>query len=75
MEPRELEIIEKYKDKDPELKELWEEHLKLEAELEEILNKPYLTTEDEIRKKEIQVKKLRGKDRILEIIKKYSSAA
>ncbi len=73
MEPKELEIIEKYKDKDPELKALWEEHLKLEAELQELLSKPYLTTEDEIRKKEIQIKKLHGKDRILEIIKKYQN--
>ena len=71
MEQKELEIIERYKESDPELKELWEEHLMLEKELEELFQKGYLTNSDEVRKKEIQKKKLYGKDRIRELIKKY----
>ena len=43
----------------------------LEKELEEILSKGYLTTTHEMRKREIQKKKLLGKDKILELIKKY----
>ncbi|MFA5652480.1 MAG: DUF465 domain-containing protein [Desulfomonilia bacterium] len=57
--------------KNKELKKLWDEHLDYEEKLEQINKRRYLSTEEEIRRKEIQKLKLRGKDRIEEILRSY----
>ncbi len=72
MEPYEIELIEKYRDVDEELDRLWQQHLKYKKEVEELVNKPYLTPEEDMRLKEIKKKKLAGKTKIINIIKRYS---
>ena len=74
MEQKDLEIIEKYSSSDRSLSKLYEEHLEYERQLEEYNNKSYLTPSDEIERKAIQKKKLKGKDELEEILIKYRSS-
>ncbi|HPW68217.1 MAG: DUF465 domain-containing protein [Deltaproteobacteria bacterium] len=71
MEETELQMIRRLIPKNKELKKLWDEHLDYEEKLEQINKRRYLSTEEEIRRKEIQKLKLRGKDRIEEILRSY----
>lgn len=66
-------FIEQIRCQNPEFDELWKEHEYLEQQLQEINRLHYLTASQEIRKKEIQKLKLRGKDRMAAIIEKYRS--
>lgn len=61
-------------EKDPELKRYYEEHLELEHKLLNYQNRPYLSSEEEMKKKNLQKLKLVGKDKIMEILKKYRQA-
>ncbi|RUM87287.1 MAG: DUF465 domain-containing protein [Thermodesulfatator sp.] len=64
------ELIRQYAEKNPEIRELFERHQSLERELENLLRRVYLTSEEEIRKKQIQKEKLALKDRIYALIKR-----
>ena len=70
MEQVEEKILVSLLEKDPELKRYYEEHLELENKLLSYQER-YLTPEEEIEKKKIQKLKLAGKDKIMEILKKY----
>lgn len=69
MEKRELELIEAWKDKHPELKRLWEEHLEFEEQLDRFSKRVYLSTSEELERKTIQKKKLMGRDKIERILR------
>lgn len=71
MEDTDLQLIRKLIPKDRELKNLWDEHLEYEEKLEQLNKRRYLSTEEEMRRKELQKLKLHGKDRIEEILRKY----
>jgi uncharacterized protein len=71
MEETDLQLIRKIIPKDQELKRLWDEHLEYEEKLDQLNKRRYLSTEEEIRRKEIQKRKLQGKDKIEEILRKY----
>ena len=71
MEKRDEELIASLVDRDPELKEKWEEHLTLETQLAELQKRLHLSTEEEVEKKRLQKLKLAGKDRIMAILSKY----
>jgi uncharacterized protein YdcH (DUF465 family) len=73
MEETDLQLIRKLIPKDRELKELWDEHLDYEEKLEQLNRRRYLSTEEEMRRKELQKLKLHGKDRIEEILRRYRS--
>lgn len=73
MEMDENALIEQLKARDPEFRQLMEEHLQYEQQLGEINNLRYLTSEQEIEKKRIQKLKLMGKDRMAEILKDHKS--
>ena len=66
-------LIEHLKQTDPEFRQLMEEHLRYEQQLEEFNKFRYLTSEQEIEKKHVQKLKLRGKDRMAEILKAHKS--
>lgn len=68
MEDRDLQLIEEWKTKDLELKRLWQEHLDFEEQLERFNKRLYLTTAEEVERKTIQKKKLRGRDEIERIL-------
>lgn len=71
MEETELQLIRRLIPKNRELKKLWDEHLEYEEKLEQLNRRRYLSTEEEVRRKEIQKLKLLGKDRIEEILRTY----
>ena len=68
MEDRDLQLIEEWKTKDSELKKLWQEHLEYEEQLERFNKRLYLSTAEEVERKTIQKKKLRGRDEIERIL-------
>jgi uncharacterized protein len=71
MEQHELELIEKYRHDDDELKTLWEQHLRFERDLERIEDKPFLTPGEELEMKNLKKMKLAGKTKIHEILDRY----
>lgn len=71
MEPWEIELIEKYKDKDQELKTCIEEHEKLESKIEELNRRVYLTRDEEYERKRLQKLKLAGRDQMERILRRY----
>lgn len=74
MDQRDLDLIAKYGEADPELKSLFEEHIAFEKILEKMESKPYLTPSEETELKEIKKKKLSGKTRIETLLVKYRKA-
>lgn len=71
MEKKEERLIERYMDHDDELRRYVEEHRRYEAAIAEMNSKVYLTPQEEVEKKNLQKKKLAGKERIFEILSKY----
>lgn len=71
MEEKDKLLIEKHIDNDEELKSYVEEHVLFEEQLDELNKKPYLTQEEEVRKKKIKKLKLSGRDHIEMILRKY----
>jgi len=71
MEQKDKLLIEKHIDNDEELKSYVEEHVLFEKQLDELNKKPYLTQEEEVRKKKIKKLKLSGRDQIEIILRKY----
>jgi hypothetical protein len=74
METKDEDLIKQLIAQDAELKEHYEEHLDLERRLADLTRRLYLTPEQEIEKKQLQKRKLQGKDRIMEILDKHRSA-
>jgi uncharacterized protein YdcH (DUF465 family) len=68
MEKKDLELIELCKDREPELNKLWQEHLEFEEQLEVFNRRVYLTPSEEVERKLIQKKKLKGKDEMEKIL-------
>jgi len=75
MEFKEEVLIRSLIDTAPELRQLYEEHVELKRQLEDLRQKPYLTEEEEIEQKRIQKQKLAGKDRMMEILARHRQAA
>ncbi len=71
MEDKDLELIRKHVEENEDLRKLWEEHLELKSKLEEFAEKKYLSTEDEMRRKQLQKLKLAGKDRLMDLLDSY----
>jgi len=69
MEENDLQLIRKLIPKNKELKTLWDEHLEYEEKLDQLNKRRYMSTEEEMKRKELQKLKLRGKDRIAEILR------
>jgi uncharacterized protein len=73
METDENALIEHLKQTNPEFRQLTEQNLQYERQLEEFHKLRYLTSEQELEKKRVQKIKLRGKDRMVEILKEYKA--
>ena len=71
MEEAEEILIRRYIDQDEELKRYVEDHKKLKADLEAYNKRIYLTPEEELQKKNLQKRKLLGKEKIFQILAKY----
>jgi len=75
MEKKDEELIQSLLVHDAELKQYYDEHLVLERQLTELNRRLYLTPEQELEKKQLQKRKLHGKDRIMQILDKHRGAA
>ncbi|MBT3181817.1 MAG: DUF465 domain-containing protein [Deltaproteobacteria bacterium] len=75
MEQRDIELINQYMESDDALKMLYDEHVDFERRLEKFNNKPYLTPIEELKRKEMQKEKLRGRDMIEDILCDYRKRA
>lgn len=71
MEQRDLELLEQYRAKDPELSTLWENHLLYKQQLSKLESKVGLTPQEDMVIKEIKKKKLAGKTKIQSILDRY----
>jgi uncharacterized protein YdcH (DUF465 family) len=69
MEDYDRTLIEQQFDGNPRFRLLYEEHLLLENELNNLNQKAYLTPEEEVEKKKVQKLKLAGKDEMERILK------
>jgi uncharacterized protein YdcH (DUF465 family) len=73
MEKKDEELIQTLLEREPELRQCYEEHVDLERRLGSFQHKVYLTVEEEVERKRLQKLKLAGKDRIMEILARYRS--
>jgi len=74
MEKKDEELIKSLLEQDEELKRYYEEHLHLERQLDEYNRRLYLSAEQEFERKELQKRKLSGKDRIMQILDKHRAS-
>jgi uncharacterized protein len=74
MEKTDLELIEQWKDRDPELKRLWEEHVEFEEQLAVFNKRVYLSPTEELERKTLQKKKLKGRDLLERVLAKHRRA-
>lgn len=75
MESRDLDLIRQHVPEDNQLGELYKEHVDYEKRLAKLDNKLFLTPEEETLRKELQKKKLKGKDLIETILSQYRGRA
>ena len=71
MERAEEDLIAKHISRDEELRKCVECHKGLENDLEDFNRRIHLTPKEEMEKKEVQKRKLVGKDKILKILSRY----
>ena len=64
MEERDLDLIRELAPANAELDQLWREHLDLEAQIQQLDQRRYLTPEEQVERKRLQKIKLAGRDRI-----------
>ena len=64
-------IVEELMTVNEEFKRLWDEHEELNRIVDEMSSKVYLTSEEEIKLKELKLKKLKGKEKLVEMIENY----
>ncbi|MGA1845885.1 DUF465 domain-containing protein [Deferribacter abyssi] len=64
-------IVKELLEKNDEFRKLFEEHIRLEQDLEALYSLKYFPPEVELKIKEIKFTKLKGKDRMNQIIKEY----
>ena len=72
MEQREIELLEKYAPENSELKELWEDHILYEKQVEKLESKGFRTPTEDQTLKQLKKQKLEGKTRLHDILDKYS---
>ena len=68
MEKRDLDLIAAWQDKDPELNKLWQEHIEFEEQLDSFNKRVYLSPTEELERKTLQKKKLKGRDQLERIL-------
>ncbi len=73
MEKRDEELIRSLAEQNDELRSLYDQHVVLEKELAEFNGRLHLSAEEELEKKELQKRKLAGKDRIMAILAEHRS--
>jgi uncharacterized protein YdcH (DUF465 family) len=67
-------IVEELLNSNEEFKTLWEQHEELDSKVDEMSQRVYLTSEEEVVLKRLKLLKLRGKEKIVEIIEAYKKS-
>ena len=67
-------LLEKVQGENEEFKKLYQEHLDLKHRVEELNKMNFLSPEQELEKKTVQKQKLKGKDRMIQIIEQYQAS-
>lgn len=73
MEKHDEELIKQLAESNDELRDLYEEHVALEKELAVFNGRLHLSAEEERQKRDVQKRKLAGKDRIMAILAEHRS--
>lgn len=71
MDARDEELVKTLAPEHADLRRSYERHLQLKAEVDELTQRPHLTTEEELHRRELQKQKLAEKDRIARILEEY----
>lgn len=71
MEKRDVELIRKYVATDSNLRKLYEEHLDLEKKLGDLNGRSHLTPVEETERSKLKKIKLKGRDQMEMILKRY----
>ena len=71
MEPRDVALIEGLLPAHSELRDLWEEHLRLDREFQTLGERRFLNRAEEVRRQELRKAKLAGRDRIEAILRAH----
>ena len=67
-------LLEKVQGENEEFKKLYQEHLDLKVRVEELNKMNFLSAEQELEKKTVQKQKLKGKDRMSQILEQYQGS-
>ena len=70
MDQREKELLEKYKETNPELRALWEEHVLYSSQVEKLEAKSFRTPTEEQTLKQLKKQKREGKNNMMDILDK-----
>ncbi len=73
MEERDVALLEKYCAIDNELKNLWDDHILYEKQVEKLEARPFLTPVEDQTLKQLKKQKLDGKTRLHILLDKYHS--
>ena len=71
MDQREIDLLEKYAPKDPELKELWDDHVLYEKQVDKLEAKAYRTPTEEQTLKQLKKQKLEGKTKFMALLERH----
>ncbi len=72
MEQREKELLEKFAEKDPELKDAWDDHILYSKQVTKLEGKAFRTPTEEQTLKQLKKQKLEGKTRLVSLLDKYN---
>lgn len=71
MEQRDLDLIAQYANDNPELAQLYDEHRQLDAQLQKMDRKPFLTEEEKLQQAAMKKQKLAGRDAMESVLQQY----
>ncbi len=71
MEQTDRDLIEKIAENDPEIRELWEDHMLYSKQVTKLESKPFRTPTEEQTLKQLKKQKLEGKTSLVDLLDKY----
>ncbi len=71
MDARDEELVKALAPENAAIRRSYEKHLKLKAEVDQLASRSHLTTEEELRRRELQKQKLAEKDKIVRLLDEY----
>ena len=74
MEEKDVSLIRQLAETNEELAGLWRDHQEMEARLDNLNGRVYLTNEEQLERKRLQKIKLAGRDRMEAILAEYRQA-